>query len=567
MKDAKQLEAVLNKLDGQKYGAYKQLKGIYQFKRFKLAIDHIQVDPYAPPSKMRVIMNRETAGIPADLLDTKDKITAVADFLTRAFGESIQKQKNAAKTNSKNIKILIDRPGQEILERTSVVIDENELEVRFEVGLPAAGRKILGKAAAGIMTGILPEIADDALLYQNLDQEGLKEQVALMLDQVHIRRELEQRSLVAFVADDAILPRHSGVSDKPMKDAVPFSSPDNLKIEISLPSGQTVSGMGLAEGITLIVGGGYHGKSTLLQALERGVYNHIPGDGRELVIVRSNASKIRAEDGRNIEKVNISTFINNLPAKKDTIKFSTENASGSTSQAANVMEALESGSRLMLIDEDTSATNFMIRDARMQKLIAPDKEPITPFSEKVKPLYDDKGVSTILIVGGSGDYFDVADRVLMMDEYRLKDVTGAAKEIADTDVHRKENMSDSIFGDITPRIPLKSGFRKSGKDARLKAKGRTVIMYGREPIEIAGLEQLVDDSQTNCISVMIDYLKNEVLDDRLTLSQAADRIYDHIDKNGMDAISPHSGHPGNMALPRKQEFMGALNRYRGFSIR
>ena len=230
------------------------------------------------------------------------------------------------------------------------------------------------------------------------------------------------------------------------------------------------------------------------------------------------------------------------------------------------MEALESGSRLMLIDEDTSATNFMIRDARMQQLIAPDKEPITPFSEKVKPLYEDKGVSTILIVGGSGDYFDVADRVLMMDEYRLKDVTTAAKEIADSDVHRKEDTSDSIFGDITPRTPLKSGFRKSGKDDRLKVKGRTVIMYGREPIEIAGLEQLVDDSQTNCISVMIDYLKNEVLDDRLTLSQAADRIYDYIDKNGMDAISPHSGHPGNMALPRKQEFMGALNRYRGFRI-
>ncbi|HIW11623.1 MAG TPA: ABC-ATPase domain-containing protein [Candidatus Salinicoccus stercoripullorum] len=567
MKDAKQLESILNRLDGQKYGAYKQLKGIYQFNRFKLAIDHVQVDPFAPPSKMRIIMDRETAGIPEELLDTKDKVTAVADFLTRAFGECIQKQKNAAKTNSKNIKILIDRPGQEILERTSVVIDENELQVRFEVGLPAAGRQILGKAAGGIITGILPEIADGALLYQNLDQEGLKEQVSLMLNQMHIRRELNQRNLVAFVADEAILPRYSGVSDKPMKDAVPFSSPDNLKIEISLPSGQKVSGMGLAEGITLIVGGGYHGKSTLLQALERGVYNHIPGDGRELVIVRSDASKIRAEDGRNIEKVNISTFINNLPAKKDTVKFSTENASGSTSQAANVVEALETGSRLMLIDEDTSATNFMIRDARMQKLIAPDKEPITPFSEKVKPLYDDKNVSTILIVGGSGDYFDVADRILMMDEYRLRDVTDAAKEIAATDVHRKEGMTDSTFGDITERVPLKSGFRKSGKDARLKAKGRTVIMYGREPIEIAGLEQLVDDSQTNCISMMIDYLKNSILDDRLTLSQAADRIYDYIECNGIDAISPHSGHPGNLALPRKQEFIGALNRYRGFRIR
>ncbi len=567
MKDAKQLESTLNKLDGQKYGAYKQLKGIYQFKRFKLAVDHVQVDPFAPPSKMRIIMNRKTAGIPDDLLDSRDKIIAVSDFLTRAFGESIQKKKNAVKTNSKNIKVMIDRPGQEVLERTSVVINERELEVRLEIGLPAAGRKILGRAAAGILTGLLPSIAEDALLYQNIDKAALKKQVTLMMDQMHIRKELEERNLVAFVADGAILPRESGVSDKPMKNAVPFLTPENLKIEINLQSGQTVTGMGIAEGITLIVGGGYHGKSTLLQGLERGVYNHIPDDGRELVIARNDAVKIRAEDGRNIEKVNISTFINNLPAKKDTRAFSTENASGSTSQAANVMEALESDAGLLLIDEDTSATNFMIRDARMQKLIAPDKEPITPFADKVKPLYEDKNVSTILIVGGSGDYFDVADRVLMMDEYRLKDVTDAAKEIANTEGYRRESTPDSTFGDITHRVPLKSGFMKSGKDGRIKTKGRTTILYGRDPIEMAGLEQLVDDSQTHCIAMMIDHLKKNVLDDKLTLSEAADRIYDYMEKDGIDAISPHSGHPGNLALPRKQEFIGALNRYRGLKIK
>lgn len=567
MKDARQLESKLNNLDGQKYGAYKQLKGIYQFKDFRLAIDHVQVDPFAPPSKMRLIMNRETAGIPADLLDSKNKRIAVSDFLTRAFGESIRKQIKTSDMNNKNIKIMIDRPGQEILERTSTVIDEQVLEVRFEAGLPAAGRKILGRAAARIITGLLPEIAGDSLFYQNIDQKALREHVEMMLDQVHMRKELDERDLVAFVADESILPRHSGVSDKPLKNAVPFSSPENLKVEISLPSGRTVTGMGIGEGITLIVGGGYHGKSTLLQALERGVYNHIPDDGREMVITRNDASKIRAEDGRNIEKVNISTFINNLPAKKDTHAFSTENASGSTSQAANVMEALEADTRLLLIDEDTSATNFMIRDARMQKLIAPDKEPITPFSGKVKPLYEDKDVSTILIVGGSGDYFDVADRVLMMDEYKLKDVTAAAKEIAETEGYRREDMSDNTFGEMTERVLLKSGFPKSGKESRLKTKGRTTILYGREPIEISGLEQLVDDSQTNCISVMIEYFRNQILDDRLTMSETADRIYNDIEKNGLDSISPYSGHPGNLALPRKQEFIGTLNRYRSLKVK
>lgn len=564
MKDSKQFEALVKSLDGQKYGAYKRLKGTYRFERFRLAVDNIQSDPYAPPSKMRIIMDRDTAGIPHDLLDDKTKVIAASDFLTRAFAAHIQAEKTASKGRTS---IQIDRCGQEILERTSVMVGEKELEVRFEVGMPAAGRKILGKAAAHIFIDILPKVAEKALLYRNLDQEALKEQTTLMVDQTYVQAELARRNLVAFVANDSILPRKSGVSDRAMEGAVPFVSPERLEIEIALPSGRKVTGMGIPEGITLIVGGGYHGKSTLLQALERGVYHHIPGDGREMVITRPDASKIRAEDGRNIEKVNISTFINNLPANKDTRAFSTENASGSTSQAANVMEALEYGSSLLLIDEDTSATNFMIRDARMQKLIAPDKEPITPFSSKVKPLYDDRGVSTILIVGGSGDYFEAADQVLMMDEYRLKDVTDGAKEIAETEGYRRENPSDDQFGEVSSRIPLKAGFSKAGKDGRLKPKGRTSILYGREPIDMSALEQLVDASQTNCIAVMLDYFRNEVLDDRRTLSEAADVIYAHIEKNGLDSISPYTGHPGNLALPRKQEFCAAINRYRGLKMK
>ena len=203
-----------------------------------------------------------------------------------------------------------------------------------------------------------------------------------------------------------------------MKGAIQFTSPQAFETTFNLPSGRAVTGMSIPEGITLIVGGGYHGKSTLL-GLERSVYDHIPNDGREFVITRHDAMKIRAEDGRGIQNVNISPFIDNLPGKKDTTHFSTDNASGSTSQAANVMEALGQTSTL-LIDEDTSATNFMIRDGRMQKLIAPDKEPITPFSNKVRPLLEAHQVATILIVGGSGDYFDVADQVMMMDEYHLK---------------------------------------------------------------------------------------------------------------------------------------------------
>ena len=567
MKSRQELEQLLFSIDGQGYGAYKSIKGEYNFGKYILSIDHVQVDPYAPPSKMRIIMNRKVTGIPDELLDSKSKIIAVSDFLTREFYRKAEIYSQKINATGGSGMIVIDRCGQEMLERTSVLIKDNRVEVRFEIGLPAAGRRILGKEANRIFSQTLVKIVDAALLYENIDHNELKNQISLMIDQEYIRGELKRRNLVAFVANGSVLPRESGVSDKPLRDGIPFCSPKSFETDMDLPSGKNISGMGIEKGITLIVGGGYHGKSTLLKALERGVYNHISGDGREMVITCFDAVKIRAEDGRNVEKVNISAFINNLPGNKDTHLFSTENASGSTSQAANVMEALESGTSLILIDEDTSATNFMICDGRMQKLIAREKEPITPFIDKVKPLYKDLGVSTILIVGGCGDYFDVADRVIMMDEYIPKDVTDRAKEIASTDGYKREFLSDNVFGKVTHRVPLKKGFSLSGKEDRLKAKGKYTILYGWNNIDLSGLEQLVDESQTNCIAVMIGFLKNKVIDEKKTIEQSLDQMYRHIEKFGLDSISPYTGHPGNLAMPRKQEVFAAISRYRGLVVK
>ena len=567
MKSRQELEQLLFSINGQGYGAYKSIKGEYNFGKYILSIDHVQVDPYAPPSKVRIIMNRKVTGIPDELLDSKSKIIAVSDFLTREFYKKAEIYSQKINATGGSGMIVIDRCGQEMLERTSVLIKDNRVEVRFEIGLPAAGRRVLGKEAHLIFSQTLVKIVDAALLYENIDHNELKNQISLMIDQEYIREELKRRNLVAFVANGSVLPRESGVSDKPLRDGIPFCSPKSFEIDMDLPSGKHISGMGIEKGITLIVGGGYHGKSTLLKALERGVYNHISGDGREMVITCFDAVKIRAEDGRNVEKVNISAFINNLPGNKDTHLFSTENASGSTSQAANVMEALESGTSLILIDEDTSATNFMICDGRMQKLIARQKEPITPFIDKVKPLYKDLGVSTILIVGGCGDYFDVADRVIMMDEYIPRDVTDRAKEIASTDGYKREFLSDNVFGKVTHRVPLKKGFSLSGKEDRLKAKGKYTILYGWNNIDISGLEQLVDESQTNCIAVMIGFLKNKVIDEKKTIEQSLDQMYRHIEKSGLDCISPYTGHPGNLAMPRKQEVFAAISRYRGLVVK
>ena len=567
MNDQKELEKLLKQIDGKGYGAYKDLKGIYQFDNYILAIDHVQADPFAGPSSLRIIMDQRVHGLPKELIDNKDKRIAVCDFLTRSFRNSIFKVYSGVGGSGKSGLLVIDDCGQQMLERTSVQISDKQLTVSFEVGLPAAGRKVLGRAAGEILCKALPEIAEKALRYQNIDQKRLKKQVELYLDQQYIRKQLRERNLVAFVGNGAILPRESGVSDRPMgKGATPFSSPKHLEVEMHLPYGGTIKGMGIPKGITLIVGGGYHGKSTLLSALELGVYDHIAGDGREHVITEQDAVKVRAEDGRSAEKVNISAFINNLPNKKDTVRFETQNASGSTSQATNTIEALEAGTSCLLIDEDTSATNFMIRDSRMQQLVKKEKEPITPFIDKVKQLYDEHGVSTVLVVGGSGEYFDMADLVIMMDEYVPKDVTQEAKEIAASYGQKREVVSGK-FGDITDRVPLKASFSSDLKENRIKVRSKECISVGRSNIELDFVEQLIDYHQTSCLAAMLEYLSQKEIDEKRTLRQIIDKLYEEIAEKGIGFIAEKVRHSGNLVLPRKQELFATINRYRQLKIK
>ncbi len=567
VRTSRELSRILASIDGRGYKAYQDLRGEYQFQGYTLHIDHVQGDPYAPPSKARVSLPMELAGFPLEMFDKPHKRIAVVDFLTRAFHEGIKECYRGPGSGRQRC-IFIDSCGQEMLDRTSILINEKRLEARFEIELPAAGRRIQGREAAWIFLSALPFIINRSLLYKNVDREALKRHVQLAEEQACIREELARRGLVAFVANGSILPRESGVSDRPMADgAVPFKSPESLETEIALPTGRSIKGMGIPGGVTLIVGGGYHGKSTLLKALELGVYNHIPGDGREYVITRQDAVKIRAEDGRSICNVNISGFIGKLPNGQDTSRFTSENASGSTSQAANIVEALETGTGLLLIDEDTSATNFMIRDARMQRLVAGEKEPITPFIDRVRQLYAEHGVSSILVVGGSGDYFDVADLVIMMDEYVPRDVTQKAFEIARELAAERDRPAAASFGPITQRIVLKSSFPSPEKELKIKAKGLHTVLCGKMPIDLSQLSQLTDTSQTNCLAVMLQYFVKKLVDGNTSLSRTIDRLYRLIEEKGLDAVSPYTGHPGNLALPRKHEFAAMINRCRDLKVR
>lgn len=563
------LTQILQQIDGQGYGTYRRVRGTHAFEDFQLAIDKVQVDPYAPPSLMRVIVKSDVVDLPAHLIDDADGRIAVSDFLTRQFARAIHEQASRSGKSGKASQISIGTPGQQVLPRTSIVIGRDTVEARIAVELPAAGRRIRGRQAAEVLIEQLPRVVNASLKHQNLDVQALEDHVQLYRDQQYLHDALVSEGLVGFVGDGSILPRRSGDSDAPLHNgAVPFRTPDSMRTSFDLPGGSRVTGMAIPEGITVIVGGGYHGKSTLLNALERGVYPHIAGDGREWVITRDDAATIRAEDGRAVTGVDISPFITGLPSGSDTRSFSTTNASGSTSQAANLVEALESGSTALLIDEDTSATNFMIRDDRMKQLIAADREPITPFIDRIRPLRTERGVSTVLVAGGSGAFFDVADHVIALDEYVPYDVTHRAHEIAQQDPSRvSESQQRPVFSrQAAPRIPASNGLSARDKKKPAAARGRSVIQFGRDRIVLDTVRQLVDPAQTSAIAHALDRLA-EAFDGSTSVADAVTSLLEDIALDGLDVLSPHRGHPGHLALPRRQEIHAAINRYRHLQLK
>jgi len=566
--DKFQLKQTLNQLDGRNYKAYHDIKGEFQFDQFTVFVDHVQGDPFAKPSRIRVRVPRQFARFPEDTVKNKSRTIALRDFLARNFHNAARKYSSGNRGTGHSGDIRIQKPGQEILERSSVIVTADFVEASFTMGLPAFGRRIAGQHAAAMFLNELPQIVEHALLYKNLNRNDLYNHIETSEDADALREKLETVNIVAFVADGAILPRASGIDPRPLTrgNVVPFQSPGPFRLEIELPNRGKITGMGVPEGITLIVGGGYHGKSTLLKAIETGIYNHIPGDGREFVVTVPGAVKIRAMDGRNIEKVNISPFINNLPFGTDTTAFSTENASGSTSQAATIIEAVEMKAALLLIDEDTSATNFMIRDHRMQELVSKDKEPITPFIDKTRQMFEELRVSTILVIGGSGDYFSVADNVIGMKDYLPVDMTRAAHDISEKYKTERRHEGGASFGTLTERVPIKESFDPSRgrKAVKISAGGLHSIGFGTYTIDLSDLEQLVDIGQTKAIADAIYYATRYMQGNR-TLKEIIRDVLSAVDEKGFDVLDRVPS--GEYAAFRGFELAGAINRLRSIRMR
>lgn len=579
MKNSEELRQQLRSINRKSYPAYKGLKGLYHFGNYILSIDHVQGDPFASPSHVSIQISHRDTGFPVEYYKDTLTGTTLCDYLTRQFEKQVSQYSFRAKGSGKSGLLTVSHCGQEILSRTACEITEKGITARFFVGFPANGRTINATELEKIFFDFLPVCIQKSFFYSSLNAKELQNYIELAEDQEFIRQTLPAKNLCAFIADGSILPRESGISSRPMKASVPFTSPDSLRISINLPHKGKITGMGIPKGITLIVGGGYHGKSTLLNALELGVYNHIPGDGREYVITDATAVKLRSEDGRFIKDVDISMFINDLPNKKDTHCFSTLDASGSTSQAAGIVESMEAGSHLFLLDEDTSATNFMVRDTFMQQVIQREKEPITPFLERAEDLYKKAGISTILVAGSSGAFFHIADTIIQMDNYVPKDITASVKKLCSqyplpavsvTDFqlpHSHRIMSRPAESSKRLIHNSRGNHSDSGaaKPERLKTRisGTDGFSLGRQEIDLRYTEQLIDAEQTAALGLLLKYAVEHLADGRRTLPEIVQFLWKNLSLHGLSFFTENQKISCGYATPRIQEIYACLNRYRG----
>lgn len=601
-----ELTSHLHAIDGRSYAAYKAIVGRYRSPLgWVLYIDRIQPDPYAPPTAIRVVLPLALTGADARLTGTAEPLsgpgprltesdtrptgaaeplTGTAEPLTASPTRAVALRDYLARTLRELLKgqaISIAPAGQEILERSSVNLHETwqddfstpafnapgpYLELRLRWSLPAFGREIAGRQAArNLNLDLARAIASLDLRESELGAEAWKHcQVAE--DHAALQEILVERGWVAFLADGANLARRSGVSQLPLEGGVPLTAPETLAQTVQLPHAGAVRGTAIPAGVTVIAGGGYHGKSTLLNAIARGIYPHIPGDGRELVATVPEAMAVRAADGRAVTGVDLRPFISHLPGRDaDPAQFTTANASGSTSQAASIMESLElwgqPAQAALLLDEDTCATNLLIRDQRMRALVSSEREPITPLVDRIRALHRERGISTLIVMGGSGDYLDVADQVLIMDSYRLVDATAQARQVCDSQPRVDTSLPD--FPLPAQRLPQRPEAKRRGP-SRTRALGTQRLVLDRHEVDVADVSGLVDEGQALAVAWALRALLERHFDGRTSLPQALAQVAKRLDDVGLDALG--EAHPAFLVRPRLVDVGAAVNRLRSLQV-
>jgi predicted ABC-class ATPase len=561
---ASALGKLLAEIDGAPFGAYRRIVGRHAAGEFGLVVDRVPPDPFAGGARIRLVVPRETAGLPAHLVRERVLRIGVEDFLSRAVVEALRGPMGWSGSAPPGTgRALVEPPGPAMVERSSCRITDDAIEVRLFVDLPALNRRVRGHRASDLLLGDLSRLATSTLLFPARRVEEAARYASVAADHAALSAELGRRGLVAFVADGSVLARAGGPDAGPRRDGreVAFEAPPALAVEIALPHAGRVRGMGIPEGVTLLVGGGFHGKSTLLDAIAAAVRPHPPGDGRERVASRPDTVAVRTEPGRSVRRADISAFLFDLPSGERAADFSTERASGSTSQAAAVSEALEAGAGVLLLDEDSSALNFMIRDGRMQRLVPRPGEPVIPFVDRAREIYDRLGVSTVIATGGSGDYIEAAHTVIRMNAWHAEDATARAAEVASA------TRSTRVREDFPPPArpaPREPHFELAPGRLRTGLRGPRGIRLGDETVDLSALSQISETGEVRALTLLLGEIVRRAAPGK-TVAALLDEAEAWLDETGLDALDPPAAY--DLARPRRHEIAGALGRWRALGIR
>ena len=545
----KALYQKIRTLNGKNYGLYKSLADKpWDFGDFALEFLHVQGDPYAPASRVVIKANLSMLGYAGEWGGEFERRLALSDFLHRKLSRLVKE-----KYPEKDAAIVFDTAGPEMLVRNSLWIDNGELRACLQVRLPGDGRKIQAEAAAEILTMVLPDLVSAGLYYSKSDEPELQQYYRVLAERKEILSQLAARGLCAFVPDGAVLPRASGLSEMPLEGAVPFTAPEQMAVTLNV-CGRDIRGMGIPKGITVITGGAFHGKSTLLQALTRAVYPHIPGDGREGIVIDESALRVGVEDGRSVRGTDLSMFVRDLPGGVSTKDFNTLSASGSTSEAANLLEAMEAGAQTFLIDEDSSAVNFLIRDIRVRKLLGDDREPLIPLTDRIKEI-SAQGYSFILVAGACGDYLDLADNIVVMANYKAecaKNVIARSDEVAT----KQSIVAQRSFAAYMQ--PLQKSVRPTSqveRQVKVKLSGDTLLQIGFLVSDTSRLNTLVDKQQRfGAGFLLLNLLQNAASNAELgdsaadSVATTIQKLYEKIQNVGFRNLS--QGMSREMSLPR-----------------
>ena len=584
-------------LAGKNYGLYKSLaEKSWDFGDFSLEFLHVQGDPFAPASRVMIKANLQILGYPSEWGVSFERRLALSDFLHRRMSRVVKER-----YPDKDGAVVFEGVGPEMLVRNSLWIDNGELRAVLQVRLPGEGRKIQAEAASEILTMVLPDLVSASLYNEggciggNRREEGVVPELEahhrVLADRSAVLLELEKQGLCAFVPDGAVLPRASGISQEPMEGAIPFESPAQMAVTLEV-NGRKVRGMGIPKGITVITGGAFHGKSTLLQALTAAVYPHVPGDGREGIVIDETAMRVGVEDGRSVRGTDLSMFVRDLPGGVSTRCFTTAGASGSTSQAANLLEAMEAGVKTFLVDEDSSAVNFLIRDGRVRKLLGDEREPLIPLTDRIREICyglqeaskgrcsaiceSERSVvssgkraerSFILVAGACGDYLDIADNIIIMANYKAECARyGANAELGVAHLPMLEvpacrNLADYIQA-------LASGLRPTStveRQVKVKLNGDTLLQMGFLVSDTSRLVTLFDKQQRLGAGFMLLNLCQNVVSNgndmaTETIMEAVTALCDKIRNVGFRNLP--QGMSREMSLPRPVDIACVLFRLR-----